>query len=139
MSFLDKLTTDSDRETPHLQAVCPANTTRFEVTKEVPFDGTVERVTLWSVPGSEDALELRPIIISGDSETSALAYGEQDHAENFVTGEPDDTPYRISKSVTQGDEVGVLVNNNSTQYPYRFRVQFEIDYAGGIKRVLGGI
>ncbi|MDS0243939.1 MULTISPECIES: hypothetical protein [unclassified Haloferax] len=135
MSILSKLTTDSGRDTPHVQAPVPAGAERFKKTVPVPKDGTVERITIWSVPGSEDALKLRPVIISDGAENDALTYAPD--GEHFVTGEPDDTPYRVSIPVHQGDEVGVIVDNESADNNYRFRVQFEIDYAGGSQRLLG--
>jgi len=137
MSILSKLTTDSGRATPHLQDEVPAGASRHKTSWTVPFDGTVEKVTLWAVPGSEDDLELRPVIKSSGGEEALLDYA--DDGENFVTGEPEGEPYLMSESVNAGDEIRVLATNNSADYAYRFRVQVTVDYAGGTKRVLSGV
>jgi len=137
MDILSKLTTDSGRATPHLQDEVPADASRHKTSWTVPFDGTVEKVTLWAVPGSQDALELRPVVNTAGGEEDLLDFA--DDGERFVTGEPDAQPYLMSESVRQGDEIVILATNRSSTEPYRFRATVTVDYAGGTKRLLSGV
>jgi len=134
MDLISVLTARSGRTTPHLQTEVPAGTTET-VRYEVPADATIERITLWAVPGSEDALELRPLIINQQgNETDAIPYGS---GERFVTGEPAGDEFVLSEEVNEKEQIAIEATNASSQYAYRFRAKFELDYAGGGERVLG--
>lgn len=140
MSFFNKLWTDErqDRqETAHLQTTVDPSTTQWTdaATFRVPFDGTVEEVTAWHVPGSESALKTKPVAIKNDDRADLLGYSDGDH---FVTGEPDDAAYKTNVGVEQGDEIVVRAQNSNGSNAYRFRYLVTIDYAGGVARFLGG-
>jgi len=137
MDILSKLTVGSGRATPHLQDEVPAGESRHKTSWTVPYDGTVEKVTLWAVPGSQDSLRLRPVIKTAGGEENLLDYA--DDGEHFVTGEPDGEPHLMSESVHQGDEIQIVAENESTDYAYRYRALITVDYAGGAKRVLTGV
>ncbi|ADE03522.1 hypothetical protein [Haloferax volcanii] len=145
MGILSKLTTDERRETPHIQDEVPADTTGHEVAWVAPADCTVEQLSLWAVPGSEDALQLRPVIrrIRGDpdnpesaEDTDIPSYGG---GEQFVTGEPDGDRYHVNAEMRKGDRIVIITDNKSTDYAYRFRALPTVDYLGGIRRVIGGV
>ncbi|QCC47438.1 hypothetical protein DV707_07055 [Halobellus limi] len=140
MSLLSQLTTDERQVTPHLQDEVPPDTTDFEVAWEVPRDGTVEGVRVWAVPGSEDALEIRPVVRrdQGPDRAEDLPLPTYGDGEQFITGEPDGDPYHTSQPVEQGDHIVVKTTNTSADYAYRFRVLPYVDYAGGLSRYLGG-
>jgi hypothetical protein len=138
MGFLDAVTTDDRVQTFHLQDSVPADTEGHEVAVELERDGTLEHLTLWSVPGSEDALEVRPVVrrYNGDraDDIPIPDYGD---GEQFVTGEPDGDEYVVNMEVTQGDEIVIQIDNTSLDYAYRFRALPTVDYAGGTSRLLG--
>jgi hypothetical protein len=138
MTIFDKLLTDQHRETVHLQAEVPAGTTSFEKAASwtVPRKATVEKLVVWHVPNSEDALQTRPMQKSADGEASIPEYSED--GENFITGEPAGTTIYADEPVDQGDKLVIRAKNTNTSYSYRFRIEATIDYAGGVSRVLGG-
>lgn len=135
MSIISQLKTLSGRATPHLQNEVPAGASRHKTTWTVPFDGTVEKVTLWAVPGSEDSLELRPRVLTSGGEVDLLDYSED--GENFVTAEPNGDEYLMSEPVTAGETIAILAKNTDGTHAYRFRAKVTVDFAGGTKRILG--
>ncbi|POG56681.1 hypothetical protein [Haloferax marisrubri] len=146
MGILSKLTTDERRETPHLQDPVPADTTGFETTWTASADCTVEKLRIWAVPGSEDALKLYPKIrrVRGDpdnpeshEDTDIPTYS--DDGEAFITGEPDGDVYHVNAEMNEGDQIVIIADNASTDFSYRFRALPTVDYLGGIRRVIGGV
>lgn len=137
MGFFQDLLTDDREVTPHLQDVVPAGADDHEVIWKVPEEGTIEEMTVWAVPGSEDALKLRPVVRGGanEPEKSIPNYGD---GEQHITGEPQGDQYKMNQPVEAGDEIVVYCDNDSADYDYRFRVLPVVDYAGGLSRVLGG-
>lgn len=143
MSIFDAFTADSEqhgRETRHLQAEVPAGTTNWTdaVTWTVPNDGTVTEVRVWHVPNSADDLRTKPVLDSSEGQFSRQNlpdYG--DDGEEFITGEPDDRPYRSDQQVESDDEIVVEAQNQNSNYAYRFTVLVTVDYAGGTDRVFG--
>lgn len=137
MGLLTDVLTDEREVTPHLQDDVPAGATNHEVTWEVPEDGTIEEMTVWAVPGSEDALELRPVVRpdANEPEKPIPEYGD---GEAYITGEPQGDRYRMNQPIAAGDEIVVYVTNQSPDYAYRFRVLPVVDYAGGLERMIGG-
>lgn len=139
MSFLDALWTEEERNTAHLQDTVPANTTEWTkvVSWPVPADATVETVTAWHVPGSQDALKTKPMYKTSTGTYDLVDYAHQN--EQFITGEPADREYYTDKSVSADDEIIVRAKNESADHAYRFVVTPTLDYAGGTQRFLGGV
>jgi len=142
MGLIDRLTTDDPgdrRETVHFQDEVPADTDGFETSKTVTSEATLEEVHVWSVPGSEDALRLRPVVrhdqTSGYEEVAIPDYAD---GEQFISGEPDADRYHCSIPLERDDEIVILADNlNTSGNPYRFRIRAVVDYAGGASRIVG--
>lgn len=137
MGFFADLTTDDSVETPHLQADVPAGATDHRTVWTVPADATIERMTVWAVPGSEDALQIRPIV-ERDGEPDQAIPEYSDNREDFITGEPQGDEYRVSQSVQNGDRI-VIEADNTGSYAYRYRILPVVDYTAGTSRFLGGV
>lgn len=139
MNILDALWTEEERNTAHLQETVPANTTEWTrvLSWPVPQDATVEKLKVWHVPGSQDALKTRPMLKTSTGLGNLLDY--PDNAEQFITGEPDDRPYHTVRSVTDDDEIVIQAKNESADHAYRFVITPTLDYAGGTDRFLGGV
>lgn len=119
---------------PHIQTEVPAGATNHETTWEVPQDATLHGITVWAVPGSQDALELQPVVrehLENDRYRDEPIPEYPEGGEEFITGEPDDLRLGANIGVEDGDEIVVKADNRSAKYAYRYRVTARLSYTGG--------
>ena len=115
----------------------PAGATGRKMRYSIPKSGTVESVSVRIYEGAELDLELTPYIDheGDDGTTDLITQVGKEH----IDGDDDVYRYSVSLPVSREDTLVISATNQSDQYDYDYRVNVEIDFAGGSGRIFGGV
>lgn len=115
-----------------LQDTVAASTTEFtqQLSWESPIDGVVQDIRPFHVPGSQDALQVRPLLESrgGTSVRDIVDYAED--GEQFITGEPVGRRLPLRRGIERSEAILIMAKNTNANNAYRFRYVFTV--AGAI-------
>ncbi|MWG36951.1 hypothetical protein [Halomarina oriensis] len=116
------------------ETVPPGETSTLSVEMEDP--ATIDRVRVRLYPGTQLALQIRPVVRINDEDEILIPrlFGR-----NYITGDGDTWNLETSEPVEQGDVVAVEVTNTDSQYAYDYSVDMTLDRAGGSGRSLVGM
>jgi hypothetical protein len=110
-----------------------------EQTIELPADATIERVQVRIYVGAELDLELQPIIRDDTgTERPIVKFG----GKNYIDGDDDFYQFSPSKPVKDNEEIVIRATNNDATVALDYRVNLDVDYAGGVERLfetIGGL
>jgi len=109
-------------------------------TFETERDCTVERMEVRVYRGAEFDLLIEPFVDRNKSNDrrrreDIIVY----RGSEIIAGDADKFQFDVSKSVQDGQEIGVEVTNQDGEYAYDFVVDMTLEYAGGLSRILGGV
>jgi hypothetical protein len=130
---------DADRQSLRFsETVAPDS--EVLLTYDVPVDMTVEQLEVRIYRGAEFSLEIEPFIDRRKSEDRTrredlITY----RGSEFVAGDADKFSFDVSKSVEEGQEIGIEARNKADAYAYDFVVDLSLERAGGLSRILGGV
>lgn len=107
-----------------------------EESRKLEFDATVERVSVRIYRGAETTLSVTPLVRTADGNEFSLVelVGKQS-----VDGDDDKFIFDVSEPVEEGDEIVVRSKNNDGKNAHNYRVNVEIDAAGGVERVIDAL
>jgi len=131
-------TSDSRRSVRFADRVAPGDAdgpNDIQLTKRIEKPATVEELRVRIYRGAELALRIRPVVIRDQRTFPLLDYGG-DEGKEYVDGDGDQWTYPTSEQVEEANEVGVIVENHSTEYAYDFACDVVLDRAGGTDRSL---
>lgn len=116
-------------------SVSPNSTQTVEA--EVVGDGTLESFSVRIYPGPELQLKITPFIHrdSGNGPRLPLVTAE---GKEVIDGDDDKWTWSPSKAVNEGDLIIVEAENTDGTNSYDYRVNFDVDYRGGINDWIGG-
>lgn len=84
--------------------------------------------------GPRLSLEVSPVRIRGQDRVPLI-----DHIGlETVVGDDDYFEFHVSEELEEDDELAVEVTNTG-DYDYHFVADIDVDYAGGVQRILGGV
>lgn len=118
----------SERYAPLLQETVTASTSGYPVATswKCPVDGYVVALRPWHVPGSQNALKVKPVI-NKDGDTTPVDIPDYGDGERFITGEPGgQETYRMRKEIDAGEQIEIRANNGNASNAYRFRYVPEV-------------
>jgi hypothetical protein len=106
-------------------------------TVEVREDATVERVDVRIYTGPRQDLEVVPFVerVEGPQRRSRSRLVEL-HGKDYVDGDGDTYTFHASKSVEEGDLIGVEVVNQEEEWGYDTAVTMVLEREGGAGRSL---
>lgn len=117
-----------------------AGATDQEVSISVDAGATIERVAARIYDGPQLDLELRPMIKTNDNQyRPLLEYG----GKQYIDGDDDVYEWAVAQSIEAGEEIVVKATNQDGSNAYDYRMNFDLEYEGGVGRaissILGGV
>jgi len=106
-----------------------------KVKYKLPADATVERITARFYPGQERDLHVKVYAINPETEQKIDLITYPDN-QKYLSGDNDDPEFTPSRNVPKDAVLVVEYDNTSGQYAYDYVANIEIDYAGGLDRVI---
>lgn len=109
------------------------------ISKEFTRDATVEHVQsrIYPGPGTDLKLKILTVTIEGNRRQIVETHGKDD-----IDGDDDFYEWFPSEPIQKEDELVVEFDNQDTTNPHNFRVNFTVDYVGGVRSIsqllLGG-
>lgn len=101
---------------------------------QVSRDATIESVSCRIFPGAETTLELNFYVLRRDTEATDQLV--QTVGKDHVAGDDDLFRWDVSTPVANGDTIVVEYNNTDTNNAHGFRANMDLDYSGGLSRIL---
>lgn len=130
---------DADRESLRFSEDVPPGETQV-LTYEAPADLTIERMEVRIYRGAEFALEIEPFVdVRRGEDRSRREDIVVYRGSEYIAGDADKFRFDVSKSVKEGQTIGVEVRNRADEYSYHYVVDMSLERAGGLSRLIGGI
>jgi hypothetical protein len=124
----------SRQSTKRFSATVPPGETRV-LTSTIQEPATVEQVNIRFYQGPELDLLVDPF---RQRQNDRMTLVETNGRESIV-GDADRFVFHVSEQLHADDEIGVRVENTSTEYEYDFQTDMIIEYAGGVSRALSSL
>lgn len=129
-------TVEQEREGLTLSDHVPAGATDQEVSVKIPQSATVERLSVRIYTGAELDLELYPYIQREDGTRQPLL---ELVGKEYIDGDDDLYEWTLSRPIESGDEITISATNNDGSNAYDYRANLDLEYAGGLSRIFGGV
>jgi hypothetical protein len=106
-----------------------------EIKERIKADGTIEKVSIKFYQGQQLGLHVMPEVIhKGELRESLITYPSD--AAQYLSGDNDYNNYAVVIPVRYDDYIRVYAENIDATYDYTLNIDIEIDYYGGVDRVV---
>jgi hypothetical protein len=124
----------SRQSTKRFSATVPPGETR-ELTTGMQEPATVEQLNIRFYQGPELDLLVDPFRQRKNDRMKLVDLNGRE----AIVGNADRFEFHLSEQLHADDEIGVRVENKSTEYEYDFQTDMIIEYAGGVSRALSSL